>query len=87
MVEPHDDNGHIVTGVFAVSTHGLCTAHVQNLFTQLTQHQFVPVRYERKEIEFGSICHIASTDTADTAKAKKLLHHLSHILETSGTTH
>ena len=44
MVEPYDDDGHVITTVLSVVTDCLGTAHVQYLFAQVGQDHFVSSR-------------------------------------------
>ena len=41
VVEPYDDDGHVITTVFPVVSHRLGAAHVQDLFTEVRQNQLV----------------------------------------------
>ncbi len=49
MVEPNDDDGHVVARVFAIPADGFCTAHVKNLLAKLAEDQLVPLRGVRVE--------------------------------------
>ncbi len=47
MIEPDDDDGHVVAAVLTVVADRLCTAHVQDLLAHLGQHDLVALRHCR----------------------------------------
>ena len=58
MIEPNDNDGHVIARIFSISVHRFSTAHVQDLFTELAEDQFVSLIGVRAESLTDVVDHV-----------------------------